>query len=233
MENNKLILVESFFNEKEAYKAKILLERNNIFHKFLKSRNNLEETFASSNSIPTEIWVYESDFEESYSLINENLYENDKIITPNISNYSNDELIDIIKNKDEWHISFLNEAKTILTNREIKIDEREVSEHSNKKLDILKQGKHAHPIAITMCWISAILSVPFLAFGFFGLIFGFMGTIAGYLYWQSKIKAFDNNKYFLFNIKTRTHGKFIFLTGLFSISSFLIYLYYQYSKILS
>lgn len=233
MEKNKLVLVESFFNEKDAYKAKILLERNNIFHKFFKSRNNLEETFVSSNSIPTEIWVYEKDIEKSYSLINNSLYENEELITPDINNYTNDELIDIVKNKDEWHVSFLNEAKNILTNRGIKIDDKEVSEHINNKLNELKQGKHAHPVAISMCWISAVLSVPFLTLGFLGLTFGFMGTIAGYLYWKSKIKAFDDNKYFLFNIKTRTHGKFIFITGIFSISIFLIYLYYQYSKILS
>ena len=228
-EENNLILLKNFYNEDNAQKAKILLERNNIFHKYIRSRSNIEKTFVSSNSNPTEIWVLNSDFEKSYELFKKIIPETgpDDI---QIDNFSDKELSEIIMNSDEWHESYITKAKEELNKRGIKIKEDEINLHMAEKLEALKIGTEVHPAVIFILWLTVIFAVPFLFLGFFGGIFAFIGTISGYYFWYMKSKAFNNEKYYVFNKNTRMHGKYMFFTGLIWIISFIVKLYIHYSK---
>jgi len=225
-DKNELILLESYLEDKEAYKARILLDKNKIHNKYFCSRSNIEKAYLISNSNPTEIWVKQLDFENAYNIINQNKLDEENDIQ--ITDFSNDELINIIKNKDEWHESFINEAVKLIKKRNIPINEEEINQLNIEKLNLIKQGKEAHPATLFIFWLLTFMSVFFLVFGFFGFIFGFSGTIAGFLYWKSTIKASDGNRYFLFNKKTQAHGKYMFFTGLILISALFIYVYYYF-----
>jgi len=224
-EKNKLILLESYLDEKEAYKSRVLLEENSIKHKYFCSRNNIEKAYLISNSNPTEIWVNKEDFNLAYEIIRTDTSsnENDNI---NIKDFSDDELIDILKNADEWHKSFVKEAKKNITERNIVIDNNEIDAHVKEKLLLLKNGKTAHPATIFIFWMLTFFSIFYILLGFIGFIFGFSGIIAGYLYWKTKITGFDNNKYYLFSKKTRIQGKYIFFVGLVLLLTLLIIVYY-------
>lgn len=224
-DKNKLILLESYLDEKEAYKSRVLLEDNNIKHKYFCSRNNIEKAYLTSNSNPTEIWVDKEDFNLAYEIIRTNTSsnENNKI---NIEDFSDKELIDILKNSDEWHESFVKEAKKIIKERNIVVDKHEIDTYKKEKLLKLKIGKSAHPATIFIFWLLTFFSVLYILLGFIGFIFGFSGIIAGYLYWKTKITGFDNNKYYLFSKKTRTHGKYMFIVGLVLLLILFIFVYY-------
>lgn len=226
MANNKseLILLESYLDEKEAFKSRLLLEKNNISHKYFCSRNNIEKAYLTSNSNPTEIWVKKEDFEYAYSILNHN--NNEEILNVDINNFSDEELIDIIKNPDEWHKSFINEANKIAKIRKIEINNSEIESHIKQKLELIKHGKDAHPATIFIFWLLTFLSVFFVTFGIFGFIFGFLGIIAGYLYWKTKITAPDNKKYYLFSKNTRLHGKYMFFVGTILMFALLSYVFF-------
>jgi len=221
---NNLILLESFLEEKEAYKSRILLEKNRINHKYFCSRSNFEKAYLTSNSNPTEIWVNKEDFKLAFEIIRGETTNEDSEI--NIRAFSNEELIEIIKNPDEWHESFINKAKNILKEQNISINSDEIDANIKEKLNIIKCGKSAHPATIFIFWILTIFSVFFMLFGIFSFVFGFSGIIAGYLYWKSKITASDNHKYYLFNNTTRIHGKYMFFVGLMLMTVLFVYVYY-------
>lgn len=229
-EKNNLILLKSFYNEDIALKTKILLERNHIFHKYIRGRSNIESAFISSNSNPYEIWVQTIDFEKSYELVKEIIPENDQDIV-NVQNFSDEELSEIINNTDEWHDSYITKAYEEYIKRGYIINEDEIKLHMAEKLEEIKTGKEVHPAVLFLLWITVIFAFPFLFYGMFGGIFAVIGTVSGYYFWKIKLKAFDSQKYFLFNENARKHGKFMFFTGLIWAICFIIYLYLYYSKI--
>ena len=226
-EKNKLILLESYLDEKEAYKSRVLLEKNDIKHKYFCSRNNIEKAYLISNSNPTEIWVNKEDFNLAYEIIRTDTSsnENDNI---NIKDFSDDELIDILKNTDEWHEYFVKEAKKNIEERNIVIDKNEIDAHVKEKLLFLKNGKTAHPATVFIFWMLTFFSIFYILLGFIGFIFGFSGIIAGYLYWKTKITGFDKNKYYLFSKKIRIQGKYMFFVGLVLLLALFIFVYYTH-----
>jgi hypothetical protein len=114
-----------------------------------------------------------------------------------ISRKTDQELLDIYINHDEFQESFVAAAVEELNLRNIKIEQfrKERDEKQKIKNELRETGIQGDDLYITLAYISAFLG-------------GFIGVIAGYVYSQSKKEG-----YYIYNEKTRKQGKVILAIG--------------------
>jgi len=205
----KLVILKKAYEKRVADNIRAILGKNNIFHKISFARNNIESLYGAQNSNQIEIRIEEKNFQTAFELIEKiNEYSDDKI---ELNSYSDDEIIEIILNPSDWHRSFVLEAKKIVTERGIQINENEISDNEKEKLEKIKLGISPKKFIYYFFWFLAVVG-------------GYIGLIAGYYYWRGKLKAFDGNRYFMYNKRTRFYGKWMFITGILSAVGLIIFL---------
>ena len=195
----KLVLLKSLFERDKAQQIKIILDKNNIESKINFSRDNLEMTYGQQSSDPIEVYVYEKDFEKGNEVI-AFLFE-DTEDELKIDEYTDKELEEIVLNPDDWHKSFVEEAKVILDQRGIKIEQEEINKNLNKKIKEVKKGVPVTNLNLVLLWMLCV----------FGAL---LGLAAGYFLWQGKTRASDGSKHYLYDIRARKHGRSMLLVGI-------------------
>lgn len=213
---NKLTLLKSLYEQSQAEQIKVLLDKNEITSKINYSRNNLEVTLGQHTSNLIEIFVYESDIENALELvqrITDNIEEE-----IDISDYSIDELKEIILNKDDWHESFVIRAEEKLKEIGINLSNEKIQENINRKIEEVRKGVPVSKLNITMLWILSLCGA-------------FLGLAAGYFLWQSKTRDSNGVKCYLYDSKARNNGKWMLIIGAFItiiITIVLIKIYHPY-----
>lgn len=194
----ELVLLKVLYEQGKAEQIKVLLDSNGISSKINYARNNLEMTIGQQTSKEIEIFVFENEIDKAHEII-QPLFD-DVGGDLDISNYSVDELKDILLNKDDWHESFVIEAEKILKEKGIHVSEEKVRENLDKKIEEVRAGVTVKPLNIVLLW--------------FLCVFGFLlGLAAGYFLWQAKTRASDGKRYYLYNASARDQGKWMLIIG--------------------
>lgn len=193
-----LVLLKSLYEQDKANQIKVLLDKYEITSKINYSRNNLEVTLGQQTSNVIEIYVFENELDKATEVIQHILEEEE--IELDINDYSSEELQEIILNKDDWHDTFVDQAKVILENRGIVTPEEDVQKNLEEKVQKVKQGVSVSKLNIAFLW----------TFSFFGF---FLALAAGYFLWQGKTRASNGQKYYLYDSKARNHGKWMLILG--------------------
>lgn len=105
--------------KKEADNIRLILEENEIDYKIISGKGNFETSMGVSSSQQYEVLVKSELLTKALDLINEFLENNNEEI--DLSQFSDAEINDIILNPDDWHDSFVSEAKKIIKERNINI----------------------------------------------------------------------------------------------------------------
>jgi hypothetical protein len=112
--------------------------------------------------------------------------------------FTNEELLDLLVNKNEWSELDVILSRKILLNRGVKIDESELEQKQLERKEELSK-----PEGGQLGW---------LIFGYISIPFGgFIGLVVGYFIWQAKNKLPSGEKVPAYSEKVRMHGKIIFL----------------------
>ncbi|MBN2728325.1 MAG: hypothetical protein JXR53_03795 [Bacteroidales bacterium] len=210
---NDKVKVYSTYEKDMADTVYALLKRNDIDCKLISAKSNIESAYGASNSNSYEITVDEKDEIEALEIISLLDIPSDQKI--DIESYSDEEIKDIILNPDEWHESFVDKAQKIAKTRNIDIQEKEVYDNLNHKLDAIIEGKQAGTGLRIFIWI----------FAFTGGLFGIIGGLA---LWLGKAKAFDGKRYYYYNNASRKEGQLIFGVALTSVIVQLILIFTYY-----
>ncbi|MDZ4810280.1 MAG: hypothetical protein SGI96_18735 [Bacteroidota bacterium] len=109
------------------------------------------------------------------------------------------ELIDIYINPDEYQRAFVNAAEEELRKRDVNLalyNQTKAQKQLIRKKE-LEKGKPGDPVYIILAFISSFLG-------------GSIGIVAGYVYSQSK----NEERFYVYNEETRIKGKIMLATGI-------------------
>ncbi len=150
----------------------------------------------------TLIMLDPKNFEMAATILEENTKFDINEIDPQhpLFSFSNNELIDVVKNYDEWHPIDVKLAKHLLNKQNITVDPRDVKEQQRVKE--LKSHDQETSSSLTL-WM--------------GYLFCIMGGIAGIgiaiFLMTAKKKLPDGTKTFVYTDSDRRHGFFMLLLG--------------------
>lgn len=113
------------------------------------------------------------------------------------------ELVDIYINSDQYQKEFVEQAHQELTKRGVTLDKynEEISSKLRLTTELLKQERKGNEVFIILGLISAVLG-------------GLFGIIAGYTYSQTKKSGPSGERYYVYDKKTRETGQIMMLVGI-------------------
>jgi hypothetical protein len=112
-----------------------------------------------------------------------------------IESKTDDQLLEIYLNSDEFQSAFVELAQKELQNRKIDLSGYEIRKQHRIAYysELYEKGRPGNPV--------------YIIFGFiFSLLGGILGIIGGYTYSQSKNKEFGDGSYYVYDTKTRNLG---------------------------
>lgn len=201
--NHLFSTFKKFPDLQQAKELEQLLALNNIESRLIENKSNLDGSFASVLLNEYEIKIRPEDFDRADSLVEglvaETLNEIDKDYY--LLSFSDEELYDIIRKKDEWNEFDYLLARKLLTERGKKVDDELINNFKKQRLkELAKPEPHRHG------WV-----ISGYIFAFLG---GFLGIVIGYLLWTSQKSLPNGTKVYSYSEYERMHGKTIFIIGL-------------------
>lgn len=212
----------------EAQAHSIILTKNDITNII-----ETENTLLDSNFIGTYyndavlLKIANEDFKKAQQVLFENtiinLEEVDKDYT--ILSFSKDELLDVIKNFDEWGIYNVKLATMLLYNMGIEINTSNIRKYQEEQIEKLSKPKQFNKLVILICNIFSILAIfagllsnAALIFIYsFWLLPGILGTIIGLTIYRSKVTLPNGEQVYSYNDNSRKQALLMIALNLFSI----------------
>lgn len=188
----------------EANEIKEILEKDNISVWISKDEGNLDVVLSGEvNPNKFEVLIEAADREKAeYIFLTLAKDELNHVPTDYyLFSFTDDELQQVIIEKDEWNEFDILLSEKILNDRGVKFNSEELKlKQEDRKKELSK------PEGGQLAWL------------IFGYIFafggGFIGLLLGYNIWQAKNKLPDGSKVYAYNENVRKHGKIIFIISL-------------------
>jgi len=197
--------------DSELEEIKMIFDENNIVYEISSSGAILDETIVGNGLFSKyTLKILPEDFTKANELISINASKKDINIEDfaYLKELTDDELMDILQNPQEWTSETEVVAKKLLSNRGVEVSDEKIARLRNEKNSELRKGKSVSILEQLLYFLS-------IAFGFYFSVFFFIAGIAmGFYYYRGK--ATDNNgeKYFVYDERARTIGKFILYGGI-------------------
>lgn len=208
-----MILFRATIERTEADQLIDLLSEHGINARISENSGNLDYVFQGETTTHKfEVLINEPDREKAEQLLKELATE--VLDTINKDHYlflfSNEELINVLINKDEWNEIDVLLSRQILKERGVKIDQADIDKKQFKrKLELEK------PEGGQIGWI--IVGYLLVLFG------GFAGIILGSALWLSRKTLPNGTKVPVYSEQVRKHGKIIFYIGVIVFTVFFLY----------
>ena len=121
-----------------------------------------------------------------------------------VANKTNEELLHIYANSDEYQEKFVETVSDELIKRNVNFEKVKLQKEQKERFarDLLEKGREGNHFYMVLCYISAL----------FG---GLIGIIGGYIYSQSKHKNNLGESYYVYNDYTRKQGRLMMIIGFF------------------
>ncbi|MBW4888336.1 hypothetical protein KXQ82_01355 [Mucilaginibacter sp. HMF5004] len=115
--------------------------------------------------------------------------------------FTDQELVDIVKNFDEWSAFDFALARKILKERGVVINDRHIADFKQDKIDMLKQPEERQTLGVTLGYI-------------FSLLGGLIGVFIGWYLSTAKKTLPNGEQVYSFAEADRKHGKNIRILGI-------------------
>jgi hypothetical protein len=207
---------KKFNNPEEAGVLIELLKKNSVDYELSTVKPTEDIIFAGNTMIEElEINIKPEDFEKA-----EKLFEDIEEIKAEsldkdyyLFEFSNDELLDLLKNPDEWSLNDYHWAREILKQRGMELDQVTVDKWKNARLENLSQTETVTMKYLVLAW-------------FFCLTGGFIGIFMG-RHLSSYMKTLPNGqKMYAFDEKGRKLGYRISIAGIVCLLVWIVMLFY-------
>jgi len=189
----------SFIDAESSLELTALLKKNDIPYILQDTKADFDPTMSLNEANkPYLIQIHTEDLEKVDQLVKES-FDISRIDKEHfLYDFSDEELIDVLKNEEEWHPLDVLLAKKIIQQKNIIVDENEIINHQEeKKLKLFsheKLPKYTIPIAYLICCAGGMLGFAIALF----LIF-------------SKKTLPSGEKIYSYNPSVRGHAKIMLL----------------------
>jgi len=190
-----MIVFKKFSNQEQAILLSKLLEKNKIYSELVQNKSTLDSSFSSVLLEDFEIKINQKDFKKAEEVV---ILDSKGLINTLPEDYylfsfSNDELIEVIRKKDEWSELDYLLAIQLLEKNGIIISEEDLIKAENKRINELKKPEKGQKP-----WI--------IAGYFFAFLGGLLGFIIGYFLWKQKKSLPNGERVFEYDEIDREHG---------------------------
>ena len=231
MEN--LLNFQQFTEKDQAIRTAATLEKKGIYVDVEENLGALDSNFIGQQfQSPYILKVRGSDFTRARSILMEstviNLEEVDEDYM--LLQFSDDELIDVMSNIEDWGVYNYKLAEVLLRQRDVAIPFEQIEAAEQSRLE-----EKAKPSSFSIVWILLGYIVTFWGSGLYGylqtssfnfvVVPSFFALIIGWLLTFSKRTLPDGSRRFYFNRFARVNGGIIF------VSSIVLYLIFIISVI--
>jgi hypothetical protein len=182
------------------------LSQNQIHYIIENDSPDVDLTF-TGNQLEKEfhVKISKNDFNKAYEILEELSVNNTPIDDKNkdyyLFEFSDDELMEILENYDEWSIYDYKLAQRILKERGKEVDKTRLEQLKKDRLDLLRVPKKA-----VKGWL------------IFGLVFSIFGGLTGIIigWYHLSVKTLpDGERVFIYEDNIRRLSKILLYTGLF------------------
>ena len=194
----------SFYSEEEAIFLLEFFKEKGINCSIVKHRPIADKVYVGINyDREFHVKIRGSEFNRANEILDSQIAQNLSQIGPDyyLYSFSNEELLEIIEKPDEWNNQDIVISKKILQDRGFSISEAEITEKKLKRIKELEQPDKEGRLFIILGY-------------FFSFFFGFFGVFFGLLIMNLTKTLPDGRKVFVYEKKTRGHGKNILIIGL-------------------
>ncbi len=202
-----LITYRKYKTEEEAISLIELLKSNDIEYFVENISPAVDITFTGGMELEDKIAIKlkSTDFENVDSLLSKIATNNIDLVDKDhyLFDFSDDELLEILENYNEWSETDIVLAQKILNDRGKGISDEKVLELKNKKISKLRQPEKGLKGWLIFGFVSAILG-------------GLLGIFIGYHHFKFKKSIPSGERVYAYDTKTRRTGLRIFYTGLFA-----------------
>jgi len=204
MNPNQFVTFRKFSDINSTKELTNFLAENNIEYLFEDNSSNLDSTFGSNEfSKEFEVKLKKEDFDRVDKLMDQiSINQEDIDKDYYLFDFIDDELKDLIANKDEWSNFDYLLALKLLKEKGKEVKEEELELLKKQRLEVLSQPEENQKICI-------------FAGYFFAFCGGFLGLIIGWLLSTNKKVLPNGDKVYIYSEGDRKHGKNILYIGIF------------------
>lgn len=129
-------------------------------------------------------------------------------------NFSNDELLDVLRKPDSWSVDAVVIARHLLQQRGVQISPEEIQHMRTEHQQTLRQPQAGSRQWIIALYLLAVLNAAFLL----PILIAYLGVLCtcigmGYYYWRGTALDSNGERYLLFDAATQQHGRqIVYLT---------------------
>lgn len=203
-EKGTILSFRNVATKNEADDLSMILSQNGIISKVVKDSADLDAVYIGENPLNKfEILILEKDREKAekvmFDLVSADLNE----ISPDhyLFSFTNEELLDVLIQKNEWNELDVLLSEKILKERGTVVDQKNLEQKREIRDLELAKPEGGQTGWIIFGYISAFLG-------------GFFGLVIGYFIWQAKNKLPNGTKVYAYNDDVRRHGQIIFFLSL-------------------
>ena len=159
----------SFIDAESSLELTALLEKNDISYILQDTKSDFDPSMSLNEANkPYLIQIQDEDREKVDQLVNES-YDISKVNKEHfLYSFSDDELIDVLKNEEEWHPLDVLLAKKLIQEKNIIIDQKVISSHQEEKrlklFNYEKLPKYTISIAYLICFAGGMLGFAIAIF---------------------------------------------------------------------
>lgn len=200
MENDYIILYEAA-SEEEAQDISQLLIENNFDCIVVNETGGFDGILGTSHAAKITIQINRDEYKKAKIFL-ASLEEQNSTEDSYLNDFSNDELLNILKQENDWSVHDVNIARKLITQRGIAIDEEKIQVENKEYLAKIDEPEKAKDLVLILGFLLAVLG-------------GLLGIAIGYFIMTLKKSDSSGNKIYYYNENSRFWGSVIFYTGIF------------------
>ncbi len=183
-----MITFKTFWNLDEASEALQILKNNDVRSRIEKLNNNSISQLTNTGVEQYILLIDESNIEKANGILKSYIGQIDLTEHPFID-YSNDELLDILKKQDKWDSDEPEVAKALLKQRDVKIEENDILKWKEDRLNELRKPTSGNILIIIAGFVFSTIGIyTFWGFGLLCLLIYGFGLAIGFNYFLHKKK---------------------------------------------
>ena len=192
---------QKFLIKEQAEEIAKILTDNGINVQIKEVKPNVDITFSNAHSLNYWIRLPENQLVKAESILDKGLDSIDAPLEHYFSEFTDEELIEVLKSYYEWTKEDYQYARIILKERGINLTDENIKQFKEVGLE-----EQRAPEKGNISWIIAGFATAFLG--------GLLGVILGWNYYTEYKKLPNGEKVYRFDSSTRKKGKVMMIIGL-------------------
>ncbi len=200
---DEFLVFRSFYTEEEAISLMKFFKEKGIDCSMVKHRPILDKVYVGINYDPEfHVKIKGYEFSKANEILDRHIDQHLSEIGEDyyLHSFTDNELLEIIDKPDEWNNQDIVISKKILRDRGVAITDKEVAEKKLSRIKNLEKPERENAV--------------FIFLGYFFSLFAFFGIGFALLVLNLKKTLPDGRKVFVYDTRTRGHGKNMLIIAL-------------------